>query len=147
MADPRTPRDQETRAQDVRMEYQPPSALPDPEPDADYAYRWVMTHVVGKLEPMHTSKMFREGWTPVKLADHPKLKQEGFVANGEGNVEIGGLILCKMPKQLAKSREEYYARQAQGQMDSVDNTFMRQNDPRMPLFKQRKTRVEFGRGN
>jgi hypothetical protein len=61
-------------------------------------------------------------------------------------VEVGGLLLCRTPKELVDQRNAFYLGQATGQMESVDNTFMRENDPRMPLFKQRRSEVSFGRG-
>ena len=64
----------------------------------------------------------------------------------KGNVEIGGLLLCKAPEELMKQRDDYYAKQAQAQIQSVDNNFMRLNDERMPLFSERKTAVSFGKG-
>jgi hypothetical protein len=86
----------------------------------------------------------REGWEPVKADDHPELM---LMRNEKtGNVEMGGLMLCKMPAELARSRDEYYGRQAQAQMDSVDNHFMRNNDPRMPLFSDRKSSTTRGGG-
>jgi hypothetical protein len=62
------------------------------------------------------------------------------------NVVIGGLMLCKAPKELVDERTEYYTAQTKSQMHSVDSNFMRENDPRMPLFNERKTRVTFGNG-
>ena len=81
----------------------------------------------------------------MKAADHPELMLEGSAKTG--NVEIGGLMLCKMDKELAQSRDEYYNRQASAQMESVDNHFMRNSDPRMPLFSEKKTSVERGFGS
>jgi hypothetical protein len=86
----------------------------------------------------------REGWVPVKAADHPELMMMGNAATG--NVEIGGLMLCKMPKEMAIARDEYYQNQAKNQMDSVDNHFLRNNDPRMPLFSERKSTTSRGAG-
>jgi hypothetical protein len=63
-----------------------------------------------------------------------------------GNVEIGGLMLCKMSREQAEARDDYYRTQAQAQMDSVDNHFMRNNDPRMPLFSERKSTTSRGAG-
>ena len=62
------------------------------------------------------------------------------------NVVIGGLILCKAPEELIAERKAYYENQTEGQMQSVDNNLMRENDPRMPLFHERKTKVTFGSG-
>jgi hypothetical protein len=62
------------------------------------------------------------------------------------SIEIGGLILCKTPREFVEQRNAYYQRQTDGQMQSVDNAFMRENDPRMPVFKERRSEVKFGRG-
>ena len=63
------------------------------------------------------------------------------------NIEIGGLLLCKTPEEFVKQRNNYYSKQAEQQMEAVDNTLMRQNDPRMPLFNERKTTSSFGKGS
>jgi len=148
MAENRTPRDLGTRDKTMRMVYTPPSALPDPTPEPGYAFRWVATHLLGQADPTNVSKKMREGWEPVKAADHPELMMLGNAKTG--NVEIGGLMLCKIPVEIVQARDEYYAKQAQAQMDSVDNNFMRNNDARMPLFSERKSstsRGSFGSGS
>jgi hypothetical protein len=62
------------------------------------------------------------------------------------SVVVGGLMLCKTPVEFTEQRDEYYRQQAETQMNSVDNTYMRESDPRMPLFKERSTKVTFGKG-
>jgi len=144
MAENRAPRDLVSREKNTRAVYVPPTNLPDPTPEPGYAYRWIATHVLGQADPNNVSRKMREGWVPVKAADHPELMMLGNAANG--NVEIGGLMLCKMSKEMAMARDEYYQKQAQTQMDSVDNHFMRNNDPRMPLFSERKSTISRGAG-
>lgn len=144
--DNRKPRSLETREQ-TGYQYQPPSSLPTPEAEDGYGFRWVATAVLGQADPSNTSKRFREGWEPVKAADHPEL---AIMANATGNVEMGGLILCKAPLEMIQGRERYYAKQAQDQIRSVNEHFMRESNPKMPLFNehQSKTTVgEFGSGN
>ena len=133
----RAPRDLKSREKSARTVYVPPSSLPNPTPEPGYVYRWIATHILGQADPTNVSKKMREGWEPVKAEDHPELMLVGNEKTG--NVEIGGLMLCKMLKEQAVARDEYYARQAQAQMDSVDNHFMRNNDPRMPLFADKKS--------
>ena len=144
MAENRTPRDNVSREKQARAVYVPPTALPDPTPEPGYVYRWVATHVLGQHEPTNVSRKFRDGWEPVKAADHPELMITG--SEKTGNVEIGGLMLCKMPIEKARARDEYYEQQAQNQMESVDNHFMRNNDSRMPLFADRKSTTSRGAG-
>lgn len=148
MAENRTPRDLVSREKSARAVYMPPSALPDPTPEPGYVYRWIATHVLGEAQHTNVSTKMREGWEPVKAVDHPELMLQGNEKTG--NVEIGGLMLCKMSKEQAAARDEYYQRQAEAQMASVDNNFLRNNDPRMPLFSDRKsssTRGGFGSGS
>lgn len=144
----RNPRELDSRAKTTRYVYTPSSALPDPTPDPNHRYRYIMTSINGQAQPTHVSKMMREGWEPVKAVDHPELLLEGDAKTG--NVETGGLMLCKQAIDRVRARNEYYDQQAQNQMASVDNSFMRNNDPRMPLFSDRKsstTRGGFGSGS
>jgi len=140
----RSNRDNKSRDKSARTVYVPPSNLPDPTPDPDYTFRWVATHVLGQPLANNVSLQMRDGYEPVKAVDHPELALFGNNANG--NVEIGGLMLCKAPKERIEARDEYYKKQSQNQMDSVDNHFMRNNDPRMPLFADRKSSTSRGTG-
>jgi hypothetical protein len=104
--------------------------------------------MVGQADPTNTSAKLREGWEPVKAEDHPEMMlQADPNSRFKGNIEIGGLLLCKAPEDLMKQREDYYSRQAQAQIDSVDNSFMRTNDARMPLFNEKRSGVSFGKGS
>lgn len=140
-AQERAPRNLQTRESEARATYAPPSTLPVPNPEPGYRFRWVATSFLGQANPQNVSKKTREGWEPVKAADHPELMLQG---DANGNVEIGGLMLCKMPEERALSRNDYYTNRAQAQMESVDNNFMRSNDPRMPLFSEKKSTVSRG---
>lgn len=144
MAESRVPRELTTREKTARAVYVPPSTLPEPDPRPGIVHRWVATHIMGQSDPTNVSKKLREGWEPVKAEDYPELMLVGNAKTG--NVEIGGLMLCKMSVEQARARDEYYAQQAQAQMSSVDNHLMRNNDPRMPLFNDRKSSVSRGTG-
>jgi len=145
----RNPRELSTRATAERpKQWMPPQTLPDPNPEPGYVFRWIRVSTLGSNDPMNVSSKLREGWEPVKASEHPEIHMMG---SGEGrfadSIEVGGLILCKTPKELAEQRDAYYRRQAEGQMDSVDNSFMRESNPKMPLFKERRSEVSFGRGS
>lgn len=142
----RLPREFSSREKNARAEYKPPSTLPDPTPEPGYVYRWISTHVLGQSNPTNVAQKMREGWMPVKAADHPEIFMASMTP-ASGNIEIGGLMLCKMPSELASQRDAYYERKTLMERDAVDNHFMRDNDPRMPLFTDKKTSVSFGRGS
>lgn len=138
----------ETReAAERPKQWMPPQLLPDPTPEEGYAYRWVRISTLNNADPGNISGKLREGWEPVKASDHPEIRLFG-ATNGRfpDSVEVGGLLLCKTPVEFTEQRDAYYQQQADAQMQSVDNTYMRENDPRMPLFKERSSKTTFGRG-
>ena len=132
-----------------KQSWAPASLLPDPAPSKDWKFRWVRTSVTGQADPMNVSAKLREMWVPVKAEDHPELQMYNDPASTsrfKGNIEVGGLLLCKAPINMVEQRNAYFSNQTQQQIEAVDNTFMRQADARMPLYKERKSAVSFGRG-
>lgn len=145
MADNRTPRDVSLREKNARAPYVPPSTLPEPTPVPGIVFHWVATHVLGQADPSNVSMKMREGWEPVKAEDHPEMMLVG--AAKSGNVEIGGLMLCKMPIERYLARRDYYEAQSKAQVDSVDNHYLKESDSRMPMFSEKRSKVSFGSGN
>lgn len=145
----RTSRDMQNRETNSRPKlWQPADLLPAPNPIEGVEFRWIRKSMMGTEDPTNVSRSFREGWEPCKLEDHPELALSvDSDAKSSGLVEVGGLILCKMPTEMVLARNAYYLNHTAAQMESVDSNLMRENDPRMPLFKERKTTVSFGRGS
>lgn len=148
MAENRLARELENRESAQRNKvWTPPQTLPAPNPQPGWVFRYIRTSIMGNADPSNTSAKFREGWEPVKAEDHPELMHMADPnSKFKGNVEIGGLLLCKAPEETMKQRDAYYAQQAKAQLESVDNNYMRLNDERMPLFSEKKTSVSFGKG-
>lgn len=148
MADNRLDRELETREKTARKTaWKRPEVLPSPTPEEGYVYRWIRVANQGQVDATNVSSKLREGWTAVKASDHPEItlvtiENDRF----KDNVVIGGLMLCKAPVELANERNEHYAEQTASQMNAVDNNLMRENDPRMPIFNDRKSKVTFGKG-
>ena len=150
MAEQRTKRASEAREVEQRPSdsWKPASVLPTPEPQDGWVFRWVRTSTLGKADNTNVSQKFREGWTPVRAEDHPELEVMSDIGSRfEGNIEIGGLLLCKASEAEMQKRQDYFQQMAENQMESVDNNFLRENDPRMPVLNpERSTRTTFGRG-
>ena len=144
----RDKRELTTRASTTRpTKWMPPQLLPDPTPEPGYAYRWVRISTLNKDDAVNISSKLREGWEPVKASDHPEIRLFGTDDKRfPDSVQVGGLLLCKTPMEFAEQRDAYYQQQAEAQMQSVDNAYMRENDPRMPMFKERSSKVTFGKG-
>ena len=141
MAENRTPRNVETRVQAERpKQWKPAELLPEPDKLPGYAYRWIRVGLQGNADPRNYSAKLREGWEPVKIEEQPAfqlLVDEG--SRFKDGIEVGGLLLCKTPIEFVEQRNNHYLKQSEDQILSVDNNLMRQNDPRMPLFKESKS--------
>ena len=149
MDNKRLDREQDTRDDFQRPDsWKPASLLPEFKKVPGWAYRWIRTSVMNEADNLNVSSKMREGWEPVKLADHPEMKlmvdQNSRFKDG---VEIGGLLLCKIPQEFVDQRKAHYTKQAQQQADAVDNSFLKQSDARMPLFAEKKSTTSFGKGN
>ena len=141
----RVERQAEARPDDTWL---PQSSLPVPEPKDGWVFRWIRTSSLGRSDNTNVSRQFREGWEPVKSEDHPELKiMSDHNSQFKGNVEVGGLLLCKAPIEKMKAREKHFQQVSDRQIDGVDRNYLRQSDPRMPLLEpERSTRSTFGRG-
>ena len=144
----RIKRELESRALTERPKrWMPPELLPEPDKQAGYEYRWIRVSMLGKQDGRNVSTKIREGWEPVKLQEQPQFKLlTDPTTRFEDGIEIGGLLLCKTPEEFVEQRKDYYANQNQLQAEAVDNNLMHQSDPRMPIFKERKSSTSFGTG-
>lgn len=144
----RAAREVQTREVSERpKQWMPAELLPEPDKQAGFAYRWIRVSMLNQADPRNLSSKIREGWEPVRIEEQPKFKllldpNSRF----KDNIEIGGLLLCKTPEEFIDQRSEFYKNQTTAQTEAVDNHLMRQSDPRMPIFKERKSSSSFGKG-
>ena len=148
MAENKLQRELTTRAMSERpKQWMPPELLPEPDKEAGYAYRWIRVSMLNQADPRNLSTKIREGWEPVRIEEQPKFQLlVDPNSRFKDNIEIGGLLLCKAPEDFIEQRSRYYRDQTQAQTEAVDNNLMRQSDPRMPIFKERKSSHSFGKG-
>ena len=144
----RADRDTTTRDATARVKnWAPASLLPEINQEPGYAYRYVRVSTLGVSDANNVSAKFREGWEPVKASEHP----EAFTmadpnSRFKDSIESGGLILCKTPVEFVQQRSAHFQKSTDDQMESVENSYMRESDPRMPMFKDRHSTVTFGKG-
>jgi hypothetical protein len=148
VAENRLSREMQSRATQERpKQWQQADLLPEPDKQPGYAYRWVRVSTLDKVDQRNISGKFREGWEPVAIEEQPKFQ---FLIDPDSrfknNIEIGGLLLCKCPLEFMEQRDDYFTKFTKAQAEAVDNSLMRQSDPRMPLFRENKSSTSFGKG-
>ena len=155
MSEKRITRDAETRVVDMRDEpWTPPSILPEPTPQPGWVFRWNRTSTYGLSDNANMSMRIREGWEPCRadeFENDPNMMSLITDKNSEwakkGAIEVGGLILCKAPKEKMDKRNAYYLNVANTQMEAIDAQLMSQSDARMPILRpERQTTTTFGTG-
>ena len=144
----RKPRELENRVMSERpKQWSPPELLPEPDMQPGYKYRWIRVSLMNNADPRNLSSMIRQGYEAVKLEEQPKFQLlVDPNSRYKDNIEIGGLLLCKIPVEFVEQRNAHYSNISRQQSEAVDNNFMRQSDARMPLFQERKSTATFGKG-
>jgi hypothetical protein len=123
----------------------PPSSLDAPPAPDGYRHRWIRTETMGFDDTKNMSGKIRSGWELVRAdeypgTDYPSVKEGKYA----GVIGVGGLVLARIPEEVAKAREEYFRRQTKEKDDAVNNDLMKEEHPSMPINQERQTRVTFG---
>jgi hypothetical protein len=142
---PRTTREIETRDQEVRPDdndWRPPELLPTPEPQEGFVHRWIRMAMHGETDLRNMGMRKQEGWVLVHPEEQPNMvamADEGSLE--KGLIEIGGLVLAKMPAAKAKQRDQYYQNKAVEQIDGLPRQLASDAgaDARMPIIQERKS--------
>ena len=141
-----TSRASQTRSNTERPKvWAPPSSLDAPPAPDGFRHRWIRAESLGFQDSKNISGRLRSGYELVR-ADEYKDQDYPVVAEGKykGIIGVGGLVLARVPEEIAKSRTEYFAKQAEGQNEAVENDLMREEHKSMPINVDRQSRVTFG---
>ena len=144
--DKKTSRANQTRSKSERPKvWVPPSSLDAPPAPKGFRHRWIRAESVGFDDTKNISGKIRSGWELVRAdayegSDYPVVKDGKYA----GVIGVGGLLLARIPEELAKQRTEYFKRQTEARDEAVDNDLMREQHPSMPINIDRQTRVTFG---
>lgn len=148
-AQTRLARELDTRQTTMRpTAWRAPETLPTPDPRPGWSHRWVRTSTMGTADPGNISSKLREGYEPCKAEEYPEMMMHASTEGRfKGSIEVGGLLLCRIPSEFMEQRSKHYEDQNRAQVESVDNNFLRESNPKMPLFSEKKSRVTFGSGS
>jgi len=141
-----TSRASQTRSNTERPKvWAPPSSLDAPPAPDGFRHRWIRAESLGFQDSKNISGRIRSGYELVR-ADEYKDSDYPVVAEGKykGIIGVGGLVLARVPEEIAKQRTEYFAKQAEGQNEAVEHDLMKEEHKSMPIDVSRQSRVTFG---
>jgi len=142
----KTSRASETMVKNERPKvWTPPSSLDAPPAPDGFRHRWIRAESVGFDDTKNISGKLRSGWEFVRADEYPDSNYPQ-VKDGKyaGVIGVGGLVLARIPEEIAKSREEYFAKRTQDREEAIANDPFKEQHPSMPISKDRQTRVTFG---
>ena len=142
----KTSRVSETRVKQARPKvWTPPSSLDAPPAPDGYRHRWIRAESMGQDDSKNMSGKIRSGWELVRADEYPD-EDYPSVKDGKyaGVIGVGGLVLARIPEELAKQREAYYNQMNADRNEALENDLMKEQHPSMPINQERQTRVTFG---
>ena len=142
----KTSRASQTKAKTAKkVVWTPPSSLDAPNAPAGYRHRWIRAEVMGFDDTKNMAAMIRSGYELVRADEYPDedypIMKEGKYA---GVIGVGGLVLARIPEEIAKARQEYYDKQNQAKDEAIKHDILKEQHPSMPISQERQTRVTFG---
>ena len=130
----------------VSKPWTPPSYLDTPNAPNGYRHRWVRIETLGVADTKNIQGRLRSGYELVRADEYPN---EDFPAISDGKfagvIGHGGLVLTRVPEEIARQRQTYFEKQAQDQVDALDNDLMKEQDKRMPIDIDKQSRTFGGK--
>ena len=143
----KTSRANQTRTKSERPKvWVPPSSLDAPPAPDGFRYRWIRAEVIGFQDTKNITGRIREGYELVRAeevenaSDYPVLEEGKY----KGVIGVGGLLLAKVPVEIATQRMHHMSNKHKDRSEAVENDLMREQDQRMPINVDRQSRVTFG---
>ena len=142
----KTSRASQTRTKaEAPKTWTPPSSLDAPPAPDGFRHRWIRVEVLGFDDTKNMSGKLREGWELVRADQYPDQDYPSLTTGKySGVIGVGGLVLARLPEEIAKSREDYFKQQNKDRDDAINNDILKEQHPSMPINQERQTRVTFG---
>ena len=142
----KTSRASQTRAKTEKPKvWTPPSSLDAPPAPDGYRHRWIRAESMGFDDTKNMSGKLRSGWELVRADEYP---DSDFPTLDEGRyagvIGVGGLVLARIPEELARQREAYFDKRTADRNEALENDVLKEQHPSMPINQDRQTRVTFG---
>ena len=144
--DTKTSRASQTRSKTERPKvWTPPSSLDAPKAPDGYRHRWIRVETMGFDDTKNVQGKLRTGWELVRADQYPG-SEYPTITEGKykGMIGVGGLVLARIPEEIAKSRDEYFRNMTRDANEALEHDLKREQHKSMPISQDRQSRVQFG---
>ena len=146
MENNKTSRASQTRSKTERPKvWTPPSSLDAPKAPAGYRHRWIRVETMGFDDTKNVQGKLRSGWELVRADQYPG-SEYPTITEGKykGMIGVGGLVLARIPEEIAKSRDEYFRSMTRDANEALELDLKKEQHKSMPISQDRQSRVQFG---
>ena len=144
----KTSRASQTRDKiEVKKVWTPPNSLDAPPAPTGYRHQWIRSEILGASDAKNVASSLREGWELVRADEYPESEyptMDHKSGKYQGVIGVGGLVLARIPEEIAQQRESYYRNQTKERDEAVNSDLLKEQHPSMPINQERQTRVTFG---
>jgi len=144
--DKKASRASQTREKQKRKQvWTPPSYLDTPNAPNGFRHRWVRVEILGYVDTKNIQGRLRSGYELVRADEYP---EDDYPAIPDGKysgvIGHGGLVLTRVPEEIAQQRADYFKGLAKDQIEAVDNDLLKAEHKSMPIDIDRQSRTTFG---
>ena len=142
----KTSRASQTRDKiEVKKVWTPPNSLDAPPAPTGYRHQWIRAEILGQSDAKNVASSLREGWELVRADQYPETQYPTMdTGRYAGVIGVGGLLLARIPEEIALQIDAYYNKQNEAKEEAVENNLMKEQHPSMRFSKDSSTRVTFG---
>ena len=142
----RTSRASQTRSKEESKKiWTPPNSLDAPPAPEGYRHQWIRAESMGYQDTKNVAASLREGYELVRADEYP---DQDFPQMTEGRyagiIGVGGLLLARIPEEIAAQIEAYYNKKTQEKDEAINNDLMKEKQAGMKFRNESASSVTFG---
>ena len=142
----RTSRASQTRTKaEAKKVWSPPNSLDAPPAPKGFRHQWIRAESMGYEDTKNVAASLREGYELVRADEYPNQDypqmSEGKYA---GVIGVGGLLLARIPEEIALQIDEYYKQRTRDKEEAINNDLMKERQAGMKFNSESSSSVTFG---
>ena len=142
----RTSRASQTRSKKEKPKvWSPPNSLDAPPAPKGFRHQWIRAESMGYQDTKNVAASLREGYELVRADEYP---DEDYPQMSEGKyagvIGVGGLLLARIPEEIALQIDEYYKQRTRDKEEAINNDLMKERQAGMKFRNESSSSVTFG---